>query len=566
MAATETHPKRKAELLRIAETCDWVPANPARSFYEAVQSVWFTYVLVMIEVCGTALALGRADQYLYPFYKRDVEEGRITREEALELLCHLFIKTNGLVLLKSAAGAEKTAGFSANLDLTLGGITKDRKDAVNELSYLFLEADEIVRLRSPEVVIRVNKITPDAFLMKVCNNLMALKGKYKFISDDMAIQQLINDGKPPEDARNYILAGCRQATVAGRVFDIPAATVNLPLMMELALNNGVSRLTGEQIGPKTGNPREFKSYDEVWNAYKRQAEATIPLVVFMRNSGRQAFADFLPSPFHSSLFDGCIKKGLDMGNGGPALVCTQATQIAGGPNVGDSLAAIKKTVFEDRSITMSELIDALDANFEGHERTLRLLKDVPKYGNDVDYVDYIVNDVLMHFTGEMGKHIGIAGTLSTTAAAVVTANIPMGEVVGALPDGRKAGEPIAEGGVSPHQGRNVSGPTATFKSVAKLDHARLSGGSVLNMRFNPDALKDETKIKKFVSLIRTFCETGGFLCQFNIIGVDTLRDAQKHPENYRDLLVRVATYAAYFVEVAPKVQEDIIARMEFQEV
>jgi formate C-acetyltransferase len=337
-------------------------------------------------------------------------------------------------------------------------------------------------------------------------------------------------------------------------------------MLELALNNGVSRITGEQIGPETGDPRKFSTYEEVWAAYERQVEALMPVTRLYKNMDKQLYAAYAPTPFQSALFHGCIERGLDITQGGTMPHMDSATSLCGAPNIGDSLAAIKKAVFEEKKITMDRLIDALDKNFEGEEEILHILRDAPKFGNDNDYVDSIVNDVLIQGRNEVIKHSGFAGSKSVAAAITVTANIPFGYMVGALPDGRKAGEPIAEGGISPHQGRNTSGSTATMRSVAKLDQVKLTGGSVLNMRFSPDTLKNEAKIKKFVALIRTFCETGGHLVQFNIVSRNILRDAQKHPEEHRDLLVRVATYSAYFVELSPSLQDDIIARMEFHEV
>lgn len=569
LAEKETDIQRKAELERIAETCDWVPANPARSFYEALQSVWFTYVILMIEGWGAGMSVGRLDQYLYPFYDKDIEEGKITKEEVCELLALLYIKMNELVTPEGTEivrNMRSTGGFAGILNITLGGLTKDGGGAVNELSYLFLDAEKDVRLSSEELVIRVHKNTPDAFLMRACEVAKLLKGKLKFVSDETAIQQLLIDGKPVEYARDYIVVGCITPTIPSHSHDIPGGMFNLPLMLELALNNGVSRLTGEQIGPRTGDPRKFKSFTEVWDAYKKQVETIIPVVVLFRNVDRQLFAELVPTPFQSALFHGCIEKGIDITNGGTAPYITQSIAAIGAPNVGDSLAAIKKAVFEDRKITMDRLIDALDKNFESEEEILHILKSAPKFGNDDDYVDSVANEVLIHFSNEVAKYKSIAGAITTAAAMAVTANVPLGSIVGALPDGRRAGEPLSEGGISPYQGRNVSGPTATMRSVAKLDHLKLTGGSVLNMRFNPDVLKDESKMRRFASLIRTFCETGGYLVQFNIVSTDMLRDAQRHPEKYRDLLVRVATYSAYFVELSPELQDDIIARMEFQEI
>jgi pyruvate formate-lyase/glycerol dehydratase family glycyl radical enzyme len=566
MAQKETDVHRKAELKKIADVCSRVPENPAESFYEALQSVWFIYVVLMVEGWGAGMSLGRPDQYLYPFYKKDLEENKITEDEVRELIALLYIKMNGSIALASKEVATVLGGFPIIQGVTLGGLTKDGRDAVNELSYLFLDAEKEVGLSGEDIVIRVHKNTPDAFLIRACEVAKQNRGKLKFISDDTVIQQLLSIGIPIDHARGYILTGCNSPVVPAVSFDLAAVTVNLPLMLELALNNGMSRLTGEQIGPQTGDPRTFTSYDEAWNAYKKQVEALIKIPCLLRNLDKQVYAEFTPCPFQSSLYNGCIEKGRDITNGGTAPYMAHTIAFGGAPNVGDSLAAIKKAVFEDKKLTMDRLIDALDKNFEGEEEVLHILGSAPKFGNDDDYVDTIVNDVLMHASNEVKKYPSFAGAKPNTAAVVVTANVPLGKIVGALPDGRKAGEPIAEGGVSPHQGRNVSGPTATMRSVTKLDQQNLSAGSVLNMRFNPAVLKDEAKMRKFSTLVRTFCETGGSLVQFNIVDTDMLREAQRHPEKHRDLLVRVATYSAYFVELSPELQNDIIARMEFEEI
>lgn len=566
LAEREADPERRAELQKIAEICRWVPANPARTFHEALQSMWFMYLAIMMESPGPGLGFLRADQYLYPYYRKDLEEGRLTKDDVLELLALFYIKVNGLVIPYPTEAAKIFGGFTLTANFTLGGLTKDGKDAVNELSYLFLEAEKEVALNSEDIIIRIHKKTPEAFVMKACEVAKALRGKLKFVGDETVIQQLLHDGKPIEYARNYAITGCNSPTVPGYSLDLPGGLTNIPLMLELALNNGKSRMTGEQIGPRTGDPRTFKSYEEVWGAFKRQVEALIPACLMFRNIDKQLFAEYLPSPIQSALYHVCIQKGRDVINGGTAPYLSTAISLGGVPNVGDSLAAIKKLVFEEKKITMEQLIDALDKNFEGYEEVWRLLQSAPKFGNNDDYVDSIVNDVVILLSNEVGKTRGFAGAVSNVALATITANIPMGYMVGALPDGRKAGEPVADGGISPHRGRNVSGPTATLMSVAKLDHVRATNGSVLNMKFNPDTLKDEVKMRKFASMIRTYLEAGGFFVQFNIVSSDTLREAQKYPEKYRDLLVRVATYSAYFVELSTELQNDIIARMEFQEV
>jgi formate C-acetyltransferase len=564
LASEERNIQRKVELDRIAEICTWVPANPPRSFYEALQSVWFIYIALMIEAWGYGIGFGRPDQYLYPYYKNDIEKGIMTKEEARELIELLYIKLNGLLTPQGSEAVKTFAGFAIWANIALGGITKNGMDAVNELTYLFLDAEENVRLMSEDLIIRVHKDNPDTYVMRAVEVLKTLKGKFKFVSDEMTIQQLIRDGKPEEYARDYIMAGCVTPTIPGFSHDIPGGPLNLPLMLELALNNGVWRLTGEQIGPKTGDPRKFNSYEEVWNAYKKQVEAAIPVAVMLRNADRKLYAEFCPTPFQSAIYPSCIKRGIDITKGGTAPYASQAMMVVGTPNVGDSLAAIRKAVFEDRKLSIERLVAALEKNFECEEEVLHLLEGCPKFGNDDDYVDSIVCDIVDHFSNEIRKYESLPGIAGNAAALALTSNIPLGQIVGALPDGRKAGAPFADGGISPCQGKNISGPTSTMRSVAKIDHVKLSGGCVLNMRFNPDVVENESKRRKFVSLIKAFFATGGSFVQFNIVDTETLRDAQRNPAKYRDLLVRVSTYSAYFVELSKELQEDIIARMEIQ--
>jgi len=564
MAAKETDAKRKAELEKIAEICSWVPANPPRSFHEALQSMWFIMIALRNEAMGTAISFGRADQLLYPFYKKDVEEGKITREEAKDLVAQLLIKANDATVATVNVAAAAESGFPSWWSITLGGITRDGKDAVNELSYLFIEAESEVAMAQEEIVIRLNKKNPDSFLVKALEIAKKLAGKFKFVSDETTIQQLVRDGIPLEDARDYIIVGCILPTVPGKSCDNVVSGINLALCLELALNNGISRLTGEQIGPKTGDPRKFKTYEEVWEAYKKQVEFVIPAIIIARNIDLKICSEYFPYPLLSALTRDCVKRGLHSFAGGALYAC-DAHGLIGIVNVADSLAAIKRIVFEEKKISMEELIEALDKNFEGYEHILYLLKKAPKFGNDDDYVDSIIQEVIDHASAVVRRYQGFANIKNTVAALTATLNIPLGKLVGALPDGRRAREPLAEGGLSPHQGRNVAGPVATLRSVSKLDLTKLRG-AVLNMKFNPNALRDEEKIRKLCSMIRAYFESGGHHVQFNIISTETLRDAQRNPEKYRDLLVRVATYSAYFVELGREIQDDIIARMEFGDV
>jgi len=564
LAIREKDIGRKAELERIAEICHWVPGNPPRSFHEALQSIWFIYVALMIEGWGYGIGFGRPDQYLYPFYRKDIQKGILREEEARELIELLYIKLNAVLTPQGSEAVKTFGGFAIWGNITLGGINKDGKDAVNELTYLFLDAEENVRLMSEDLIIRIHKSNPDAYVLRAVEVLKTLKGKFKFVNDEITIRQLIKDGKPPEYARDYIMAGCVTPTIPGFSHDIPGGPLNLPLMLELALNNGVFRLTGEQIGPKTGDPRIFSSYEEVWDAYKKQVEAAIPIAAMFRNADRKLYAEFCPTPFQSALYPRCIKRGIDITNGGTVPYASQAMMAVGAPNVGDSLAAIKKAVFEDKKLSMEQLLSAVDKNYESEEEVLHIVENCPKYGNGDDYVDSIVCQIVDHFSDRVGEYESLPGVVSNAAALALTSNISLGQIVGALPDGRKAGAPFADGGISPCQGKNISGPTSTMRSVAKIDHLKLSGGCVLNMRFNPDVLENVSRRSKFVSLIRTFFASGGSFVQFNIVDNETLREAQRNPEKYRDLLVRVSTYSAYFVELSKELQDDIIARLEIQ--
>ena len=566
LAAQAINMHRKKELDTIASICRRVPLNPAGNFHEALQSIWFTHIVIRNEGWGPGLGFGRLDQYLYPFYQKDLSDGIITRDTARELASLFLIKVNDLAFISSTVNIETLAGFPTMVSITLGGVTPGGKDAVNELSYLLLEADEQVALNVEEITIRVNSSNSDAFLMKALEVSKKLRGKFKFVSDNTIISLLLNEGRQVEHARDYVLVGCFTPAVPSYSLDVTGGMVNAPMILELALNDGVSRVTGEQVGPATGDPGKFMSYDDVWNAFKRQVEYFVPRMVTARNIDTQLYAEFALCPFMSSFFKPCISNGKDLIAGGTAPNIRECFGFSGVPNIGDSLAAVKKVVFDDKLIDMAGLVKALDDNFKEKDRLLQASSKAPKFGNDIDYVDTIVNDIIALFETELGKYKGLFGSKPAVAISTGTGHLLMGTQVGATPEGRKAGEPFAEGGISPHQGRNTSGPTATLRSVSKLDHLKIRGGSVLNMKFNPDVFADEKKKVKFLSMLRTYCESGGYHVQFNIISGETLRDAQKHPENYKDLLVRVATYSAYFVELSPRMQEDIIARTEFQEV
>ena len=563
MAEEERDPVRQTELKEIARICAKVPWQSAETFHEAVQSVYMTWVALIIESWGHGMTLGRPDQYLIDFYLRDRAAGRITREKAQELLELWFVKVNGTVTLDDHDTATCFAGFPQAVNITLGGQDREGNCAVNELTYLLMAAEEKVGMTAEDLVIRVSENSPYEYLLAATRLAKSLKGKLKFVSDPVAIAQLLADGYPLELAQDYIITGCNSPSIPGISLDVPGGLFNLAFMLELALNNGVSRMTGRQVGLPTGDARKFTTYEQVWDAFCEQTRYFLGAAVLMTNADREIFAEFLPIPLQSALFHGPMERGKDLFNGGTGRYARQSISIAGAPNVGDGLAALKKVVFEDKRLTMEQVVDALDANFEGYDEVHYLLSKAPKFGNGIPYVDQIVDQALIFCSDVLHAYIGVCGTPLITAAATITANVPLGYGVGALPGGRLANTPLAEGGISPYQGRNQNGPTATMRSVAGLTHTKLTNGSVLNMRFDPNALKDRAGMEKFTDLLRAYLLGGGFFVQFNIVDTETLRQAQKEPDRYRDLLVRVATYSAYFVELSPEMQEDIINRMEF---
>ena len=566
MAAAEKDAGRRAELLEISRICAKVPEQPAETFYEALQSSLLLYFALRIEAYAPGVGLGRTDQFLYPYFERDIKSGIISEERCVELLEMLLVKMNDLACLMSTETVEFLGGFPTLAGITVGGVKPDGTDAVNALTYLLMAAERNIQLTAEEFVIRINSANSDDFVIASCELAVEMKGKIKFISDETTIAQMMRDGKTLEDARDYVILGCASPSSAGRSLDITGGGVNFAYMLELALNNGRSRLTGEQIGLCTGDPRDFDSFDKLWDAFKKQAEYVLKAAVSSRNADRLIYAENVPAPLHSAMLAKCFETGLDVVDIGDKMHATESQGAVGAPNVGDSLAAIKKLVYEEKRFTMGELLAALDADFNGYDTMLSALLSVPKFGNDIDYVDDLVNDVLEYASSVLDKCDGIAGTKHTLAAMAGTGNFVMGSKVGALPDGRLAGKPLSEGGISPSQGKNTSGSTASMRSVAKLNHTIVSGGSVFNMRFNPSTVDTDEKMRKFAMMLRTYCETGGFHVQFNFLSAETLRAAQENPEQYRDLLVRVATYSAYFVELSKQVQDDIIRKTEFKEI
>ncbi len=566
MAEAETDAERKAELLAIAAVCDNVPKRPAKSFHEALQSTWFAYMGMMLENWGTGNTLLRVDQYLWPYYEHDIASGIIDKDEALMLVCGFYVAINFGCIVYSEATSHGFAGANSGTAITIGGVDAEGNCAVNELSYIFMEGERRVNMTSDDVVIRINDNTPNEFLLEATRLAKDLGGKLKFVGDKTTIKNLMIDAVPEAEANDYAIAGCTSPVVGGKGYNIPGGIISSAGILELALNNGVQRMTGQKIGLETGNPAEFETYEQLWDAFEQQVRYVIPYLHEIKNADKQAFATYRPSPFESAMCPVCIERGKDLTQGGTAPHVWYAMSVAGLPNVGNSLAAIKKYVFEEKKVSMQMVLDALEANFEGYEDLRILLCRAPKWGNNDSYVDDIVNRAVRLFSEVVEETPGFNNAHSTIAAAAVTANVGLGMCLGATPEGRFAGESLADGGISPTCGTNDSGMTATMMSIAHLPHECLRHGEVLNIRLDPDAINNEAKLEKFASLIRSYIRSGGFLVQFNIVGTDTLKDAMVHPELHRDLVVRVATYAAYFIELGEGLQQDIIKRMEFESV
>lgn len=558
--AETASPERKAELLEIARICRRVPAKPAQSFWEGLQGCWLMSIAAMIECCGAGVSLGRCDQYLYPLYRHDLDRGVLSRDEAKDLMSMLLIKMNDVTMLQAGFLQVGFSGYPVMQGLTIGGVDPDGKDAVNELSYLILDAEEEVGLTSEELVIRVSGQNPQTYLERACEVARNLSGKLKFVSDDSTIAALVQFGLPERAARDYISCGCHCPMVPA-VNQISAGVIfNYPLMLELALNNGVHRQTGLQLGPKTGDASQFTCLKQLEDAFEQQFEALYRPAMAFKNADMYLYDTQMPCPLISSFYGSCLERGDDFFHHGIDPYAGHVTGICGLPNIADSLAAIQQVVFQDRQATMGQLLQALEANFEGYDQLLRQLKAAPKFGNDLDQVDLIARRVLRRSSEYVCQQHTWNGRRCAIGCIGMTVNIPYGEILGAMPDGRLAGEPLSEGGISPYPGRNVSGITAVLNSVAKIDHDWLENGSILNVRIAAGACSTPDKIAKLAMLVKVFCQKKGSLIQFNFTGTETLLDAQKHPERYKDLLVRVATYSSYFVELSTALQDNIISR------
>ncbi len=560
LADVEKSHERKKELEKIAEICSNVPTNAPRNFWESLQSYWFVHLGVITELnVWDSFNPGRLDQNLYPFYKKDIESGILDRESARELLHCFWVKFNNQPAPPKVDITEAQSGTYQDFALiNTGGLTQDGSDGVNDLSYLILEVCKEMHLIQPSVCIQNSTANPNEFMLKAVDVVKEGFGQPSMFNTDVIIEEFLRAGKSIEDARAGGPSGCVTISAFGKESCILTGYCNWPKILELTLNNGVDTQTGKVVGIKTGDPTEFKTFTELFTAYKEQLRYFIDLKIQGNNIIERLYAEHMPAPFMSLLFDDCIAKGKDYHNGGPRYNSTYIQGVGMG-TITDSLSAIKTHVFETKRYTMTELLDGLKNNFEDNDvMRLTLVTKTPKYGNDDDDADSIAQDVFEAYFDTIDGRPNTKGGEYRVNLLPTTVHIYFGSVTGATPDGRKAGDPLSDG-ISPSHGADTQGPTAVIKSVAKIDHSR-TGGTLLNQKFMDDVLVTEEGRQKLADLVKTYFKLGGHHIQFNIIKAETLMDAQLHPENHRDLIVRVAGYSDYFVNIGRELQDEIIAR------
>lgn len=564
LAQQEKDIHRRIELEQIAKHCEWVPEHPPRSFYEAIQFLWFIQVVSLISYgSGAIFAIGRADQYLYPFYKHDIENGIITRESALILMQELLIKLSyNLLVLPSIIKASASELGADNQALTVGGVDRNGKDATNELSYLFIDALANIKSMTNSFSIRIHKESPKEFVSKSIEVYKYTSGPAIF-NDDIIIPALVEDGYTIEDARDYAIIGCVEPTSEGNTFATTSGNdISLGGVLEETLFRGKLNITLNRLSLKTKSPTAFKTFEELKQAFKEHLEYNISLMARAINIKDKVYMEHYHYPFVSMTIDGCARQAMDMTEGGARYNFASIT-ARGFATVVNSLAGIKKLVFDEKKLTMKELIKILKKNFKGHEDIRQyMLNKCPKYGNDDDYVDEIAIWLHSTFCDAVKSHKSIRGGIFRPSFFSYGIHVFDGVVLGATPDGRRSGEPTSNS-ISPTNGTERNGPTAVMKSVAKLLNLKASNGTSLNMRLTPDLLSNKQGIYKTAMLLRTFFALGGMHVQFNVVSSEMLKDAQKHPEKYMDLIVRVSGYTAYFVDLGKPVQDDIINRIEF---
>jgi len=563
LANKETNQQRKEELLWIASNCDVVPAHKPETFAQAVQMYWFVHIGVTTELnIWDAFSPGRFDQYLYPFYKKDVENGILTREQAVELLECLWVKFNNQPAPpKVGITMKESATYTDFANLNTGGVNPETgEDGVNDVSYIIMDVMDEMKLVQPNSNVQISEKTPDKFLKRAVEISRKGWGQPAFYNTEEIIKELLNAGKELKDAMYGGASGCVETGAHGREAYVLTGYFNTPKVLEITLNNGFDKVTNKQIGLKTGDPITFNSYEELWNAFEKQMKHFIDIKMTGNNVIEKIFAEHMPSTFMSVITTGCKESGKDY-NAGGAKYNTRYIQIVGIGTITDSLSAIKKNVFENKRFTMSELLKALDDNFTGHDIIKNIVSNkTPKYGNDDDYADELMvqafNAVNNYITGKPA----VCGGTYHIDMLPTTCHIYFGSMTGATPNGRLAGKPLTDG-ISPEKGADTNGPTAVIKSAAKMDHER-TGGTLLNQKFTPSAIVGEKGLDNVSALVRAYFKMGGHHIQFNVIEKQTLLDAQKAPDEYKDLIVRVAGYSDHFNNLEKALQDEIIGRTE----
>jgi len=557
----------KSSMLIVAENCKNLATRPAESFHEAIQSIWFLFVILHMESNASSFSPGRMDAFLYPYYKRDIENGTLDNEKALEIIESIWLKFNEIVYLRNSHSAKFFAGFPIGFNIAIGGQDENGNDFSNELTFLFLKAQEHLGLPQPNLSVRLHKKTSENLLKESIKVVSKGSGMPQFFNDEAVISSIMELGISKKDARDYAIVGCVEITTQGNNLGwSDAAMFNLNKVLELTLNSGNCLITGDSLAPNLGNITTYKTYKDLEEAFAIEIDYFIDKMILACEQVEKAHIDVLPSSFLSSVIDDCIEKAIDVTAGGAVynLSGIQMIQVA---NLADSLAAIKFLIYDEKRISKEDLLKALQNNFQDYEviRAM-LLNKVPKYGNDVEWVDEIGAKWARYFNERLTHYTNYRGGRYHTGMYTVSAHVPMGENVGASTDGRYAKQPLADGGMSPVYGRDAAGPTAVLKSVSRLDNILTTNGGLLNMKFLPEFFKTETGMDKFSKFLRTFVDLEIPHIQFNVLRREDLLAAQENPEDYRSLTVRVAGYTAYFTELAGELQNEIIARTSYGDV
>ncbi len=562
LVKTEEDANRKEELITIAEVCRRVPAQSPRNLWEALQMYWFVHIGVISELnTWDSFNPGHLDQHLLPFYRQGLEEGTLDAEKAKELLQCLWIKFNNQPAPpKVGVTLAESGTYTDFANINNGGLTPQGEDGVNEVTYLILEVIDEMRILQPSSNIQLSQKSPDLFLKRACEIIRKGWGQPSVFNTDLVVAELLRQGKSPEDAREGGASGCVEIGAFGKEAYILTGYFNLVKVLEVTLHNGLDPISGKQIGIPTGDPRNFTSYEELFTAFQKQLHHFVEIKIKGNQIIEQLYATVMPAPFLSLIIDDCITKGMDY-NAGGARYNTNYLQGVGIGSITDSLSALKYHVFDRKNLSMDTLLSVLSDNFRGEQEVYQLLKNhTPKYGNDDDYADTIMEEVFNTFFQEVDGRPNSKGGKYCINMLPTTCHIYFGSVVGATPDGRKAGEPLSEG-ISPVQGADRKGPTAVIKSAAKMDQLK-TGGTLLNQKFTPSLLEGEKGLESLTHLIRAYFKLGGHHIQFNVVKAETLREAQKNPGAYQSLIVRVAGYSDYFNNLSKTLQDEIISRTE----